>query len=311
MNGMELSKAYFEECALPVFNRELSEYIKYSAFGLVGEGSECFELDDYISKDHDFSPSFCIWLPKRFINDARKSVYCALNKLPASFKGYDCNIKGSLSERRGLFSIEDFYYKYTKKTDFPLNNLDWLNIPESYLATCTNGRVFVDYYGEFTRIRNYLIDFYPEDVVKKKLSAYVAMMAQSGQYNMPRSHIRKDLDAYYFSKAEFIKNCYGALYLLASSYKPYYKLAGKKIKDLDYYPKEIFEDINKMQGNNNFDSDIIIVERICKYISTIISIRYNIKSEDNFMIDMALKLQESIADKDLKALHVMKGNENA
>ncbi len=53
MKGLELSRAYWEKCALPLFRRELPAFLERAAVGLVGEGSECFGFDDEISQVHD------------------------------------------------------------------------------------------------------------------------------------------------------------------------------------------------------------------------------------------------------------------
>ena len=58
MKGLELSRAYWEKCALPLFRRELPAFLERAAVGLVGEGSECFGFDDEISQDHDWGPGF-------------------------------------------------------------------------------------------------------------------------------------------------------------------------------------------------------------------------------------------------------------
>ena len=39
MKGLELSRAYWEKCALPLFRRELPAFLERAAVGLVGEGS--------------------------------------------------------------------------------------------------------------------------------------------------------------------------------------------------------------------------------------------------------------------------------
>lgn len=311
MKGIELAKKFFIEHGLPTLKKEVPEFLDYMACGLVGEGSECFNLDDEISIDHDFGPGFCIWIPQKIYSIAKEKIELAIDKMPSEFMGYKRNYSGLSDKRVGLFSIEEFYYKYTKSLNFPISNAEWMKIPESFLATVTNGEVFLDNHGEFTRIRNYLLSFYPTDIVRKKLAAYLAIMAQSGQYNLQRSYDRDDFDAYYFSKAEFIKSTYGALFLLAHHYKPYYKLTARKLKSLNYYPKDIFIDINNLQKNNNIEDNIILIERICKYLSDIINVRYNIFSPNTFLITIAQLLQESIGDDNIRKLHIMKGNENA
>jgi len=61
IKGLELSKRYFYDIVLPKFEKSLKDILPLCAFGLVGEGSECYGYDDELSKDHDFGPSVCIW----------------------------------------------------------------------------------------------------------------------------------------------------------------------------------------------------------------------------------------------------------
>ena len=61
IKGLELSKRYFYDIVLPEFEKKLNDIFSLCAFGLVGEGSECYGYDDELSKDHDFGPSVCIW----------------------------------------------------------------------------------------------------------------------------------------------------------------------------------------------------------------------------------------------------------
>lgn len=54
-------------------------------------------------------------------------------------------------------------------------------VPENALSTVTNGEVFFDHYGKFTKIREELQKGYPEDIRLKKIAARLMKMAQSGQ----------------------------------------------------------------------------------------------------------------------------------
>ena len=62
LKGAELCRRYFEAFGRPMLKRNFSEYLDKIACGLAGEGSECLGFDDELSSDHDFGPSFVIWV---------------------------------------------------------------------------------------------------------------------------------------------------------------------------------------------------------------------------------------------------------
>ena len=82
MNGIELSKKYFYDIAYPIFKNNCPEILDLCSIGLVGEGSECFGLDDEISKDHDFGPEFCMWLKEDDVKIYKDKIEFLLEKLP-------------------------------------------------------------------------------------------------------------------------------------------------------------------------------------------------------------------------------------
>ncbi|MBQ9562362.1 MAG: hypothetical protein IJU99_02815, partial [Lachnospiraceae bacterium] len=63
MNGLELSRAYFEAFGRQMLEEQFPELLPHLAAGLFGSGSECFGFVDEVSRDHDFEPGFCIFLP--------------------------------------------------------------------------------------------------------------------------------------------------------------------------------------------------------------------------------------------------------
>ena len=60
MNGLEISRAYFDECGMPMLEEKFPELLPHVAAGLFGSGSECFGFDDELSRDHDFDPGFML-----------------------------------------------------------------------------------------------------------------------------------------------------------------------------------------------------------------------------------------------------------
>ena len=52
MNGLELSRAFYETYGLPMLRTQFPELLPLLAVGLIGSGSECFGFDDEVSRDH-------------------------------------------------------------------------------------------------------------------------------------------------------------------------------------------------------------------------------------------------------------------
>lgn len=308
MNGIDLSKKYFYDIAYPIFKKNCPEILDISSIGLVGEGSECFGLDDDISKDHDFGPGFCIWLSEDDVKIYKNRIESVLKKLPKEFLGYK-RIDSQITDKRvGLFSVEDFYEKYTSVRKFPINDIDFLKIPESFLATVTNGEIFLDNCKLFSAYRKYLLDFYPEDVIRKKLAAYLFQMAQAGQYNLKRSLDRSDISATFFAKAEFMEALFGVLFLFAKVYMPYYKLRYKRLVQINYYPSQLFEDMNKFILANSKKDLLYLSEKLSIYVKDILKYRSITRSNDDFLLTHAIEVQNSIKNPQIRAINLVKGN---
>ncbi|MBP5154838.1 MAG: hypothetical protein ILP12_07565 [Lachnospiraceae bacterium] len=90
MNGMELARAYYEAFGREMLHRDFPEIESTVAVGLCGSGSECFGFDDDISRDHDFEPGFCLFLPGEEVVDRRTAFRLerAYAHLPAQFQGF-------------------------------------------------------------------------------------------------------------------------------------------------------------------------------------------------------------------------------
>jgi len=196
IKGLELSKRYFYDIVLPEFEKHLSDILPLCAFGLVGEGSECYAYDDKISQDHDFGPSVCIWLEKDDYLKYEDKINEVLKTLPKAYLGFQ-ELKESEwgSDRRGLLNIEDFYFKFLGSSKVPRTIAEWQKIPETALATATNGEIFLDNLGEFSRIRKELLNYYPEPIRQNKIATRLMNISQHGQYNYTRCLKRNDLVA--------------------------------------------------------------------------------------------------------------------
>lgn len=234
MKGLELSEAFYEEFGRPMLEREFPDLLPYLAVGLFGGGSECFGYDDEISRDHDFEPGFCIFLPDEETVDRRSAFLLerAYAKLPRSFRGFEREMMLPVGgARHGVLRTGEFFLKTAGTADGVLSLEQWLSIPEEALAEATNGSVFYDNFGEVTGIRQALAAF-PEDIWLKRLAGNLLLMAQAGQYNYPRCLGHGEPAAAQMAVYEFTKSALAAVFLLNERYQPYYKWVFRAMREL-------------------------------------------------------------------------------
>lgn len=308
MKGMELSIRYFEQYGLSMLREHFAEELKYMACGLVGEGSECFGYDDEFSQDHDFGPGFCIWVPIQIYERIGEKLQKAYDELPKSFMGYERVPSSMAGKRVGVLPMETFYTRFTNCGLFPSDNMNWMRIPENNLAIVTNGKVFMDNYGEFSKAREHLLNFYPEDVLRKKIAARVAIMAQSGQYNYYRCIKRGENVAAYQACAEFVKTALSCVFLLNGRYAPFYKWTFRAANELTKLRSAVhgIERLTKIpddMGTGPGKRDIM--ENICTDVAEELRVRNFSSSRDNFLQMHLGEIMSGISDVRIRSMHVM------
>lgn len=307
MKGMQLSKLYYETFGKQMIQEKFALYKDEIAVGLVGEGSQCLGFDDEYSLDHDFGPDFCLWISKDLYDKIGLELKNEYERLPQSFMGYD-NKNKIATDRTGVFEIDSFYNKYTNCGSRPKDNVDWMKIPERFLSMATNGEVFTDIKGDFTSARENLLNFYPLDVLKKKLSARLAIMAQSGQYNYYRCMRRQDSYAAYLSCNEFVKNTLSAIFLLNRKYMPFYKWAfraSENLLKLDETVKKLKKLVLLSDEYTNFSKKTQLIESICYDISNELEKQGYCVAQSDFLESHAIQIMGTISDFRLRNLHIM------
>ncbi len=298
IKGLELSKRYFYDIVLPEFEKHLSDILPLSAFGLVGEGSECYAYDDKISQDHDFGPSVCIWLRKDDYSKNKDRINEVLKTLPKTYLGFQ-ELKESEwgSDRRGLSNIEDFYFKFLGSSKVPRTIAEWQKIPETALATATNGEIFLDNLGEFTKIRKELLNYYPEPIRQNKIATRLMNISQHGQYNYARCLRRNDLVAANQCLYLFVDEVIHLVFLLNRKYKIFYKWANRALLDL----KIIGRDIHKLLEDMVFaQNKIPYVRKICKTLANELKNQKLTNCDSEFLGDLGVDIQKNIDDEFFK-----------
>lgn len=308
MKGMQLSREYYGAYKEKLLSCGLEEFRNYIAAGLVGEGSECYGYDDDLSKDHDFGPDFCIWVPEAIYQKNKKVFESAYASLPETYKGYAKSRSKQLMARRGIMTIEGFYQKYTGITHRPEDVMEWFQIPQSFLSTATNGEVFEDPYGEFTSRRNQLLSYYPEDVIRKKLAAKLVIMGQSGQYNYVRCCRREDWGSAYLAAGEFVKATLSVVFLLNKKYMPYYKWVfreAEKLQELRPVIKDLNVFVRTKDGEENVIKKQILIESICNEVACILQKKGYSFSTNEFLEVHGQSVMKEIRDERLRTMHIL------
>ena len=234
-NGMQLAKLYWQTYGKPLLDQpKFAKYKNRIAAGLVGHGSECYGFDDEISRDHDFGPGFCLWLTDEDYAKIGDDLQAAYDSLPQEYAGFGSREETPRakscegSKRVGVFSISEFFENITGFATAPSQNEPhlWLSLSEPTLAAATNGQIFADPLGEFSKTRQ-SFKLMPDDVRISLISRRLGMMAQAGQYNVPRMLARKDGAAAWLSINEFVHASASIVFLLnnpiSAGYLPYYK----------------------------------------------------------------------------------------
>lgn len=230
--GLDLCEAFYHEYGEPMLRTYFAPYLSAIAVGMVGEGSECLGFDDEISRDHDFGPGFCMFLTDSLYDEIGEALQAKYDELPKTYMGVTRRATPKAPKRVGVFRIGEFYKRLTGLPDIPATNQQWLYAQDYQLAAATNGRVFRDDLGEFTRIRKGLLAHYPEEVRIRRIAQEAALIAQSGQYNYGRMLGRGDKVAAQVALGEFTKHTMAIVYLLNRRYAPFYKWMHRGMREL-------------------------------------------------------------------------------
>lgn len=269
MKGLEIAKQYYIQFGAPMIKQRFPQLESVIAVGLVGSGSECYGFDDDISRDHDFEPGFCLFIPDEDVFD-RQTAFAlerAYAKLPEEFMGLRrLKVQPAGGSRHGVIRISDFYRDKIGSPDGLHDLYDWFRVPEYALAEATNGEVFRDDSGFFSAIREKLMHI-PEDVRKKKIAGHLLMMAQAGQYNYPRCLQHNETAAAQLSVCEFVQHALHVIFLLNGKFAPFYKWSFRALRDLPQLANHA-QNLEFLISNPNDESTVIHKQQIIRTIVT-------------------------------------------
>ena len=307
MKGLELSLKFYKEYGEKMISEQFPDYKDRIAVGLVGHGSECFGFDDEISQDHDFEPGFCLWLTDEDYNAFGFKLFRAYSKLPSEFEGFKLKEKSLLGNTsKGVMTISEFYRQYTGRSGAPETLEDWIYTPSHYLAEATNGEVFSDPQGEFTRIRNEIKNGMPEDARLKKIASSAFYLAQYGQYNYERCLAHGEIGAAALALSEFVKKGIEMIYLINKEHMPYYKWAFRGAKRLEILSQSvaILEELI-ISANSDTVKAKNGIEEFCALVVAELRRQGISASDSDYLESHAYNINERIADHRLRNMPIM------
>ena len=306
---------------LDVLKDDYPEYKDKIAVGLAGQGSECFGYDDVVSRDHDYAPGFCLWVPEfieKKIGDELQKAYDELpvneflekHKAEIGMEPGSSLMTGARKHRVGVHSIEEFYTERTGIAGFPEKTEDWIETPMMYLAEAVNGKVFTDPLGKFTAIREAWAGFYPDSLIKKKVAANCGMAGKTGQFNYERSIKRGDIQAAHDCCEEFIHKASAAIFLLNRTYMPYYKWRARAMEDFKIC-KEAVKLLSKLTQLNEskHEKKTELIEKISMDIIKELTSRTWSWGYSDYLLDHAKNIMTIIPDREIASWNVFVGED--
>ena len=307
MKGMDLAKKYYEQVVKPLLEKDYPHYLERIAVGLVGEGSECFGFDDLVSRDHDFEPGVCLWITEEDDEKIGFSLMAAYEALPKTMGGISLvESSNGANYRRGVFTVGEFYRNIIGTPSAPSHWKEWFYLPEYALATAVNGEVFFDPFGEFTAVRNQLKQGYPKDVKLKKLAGYMALMAQSGQYNYRRCLDHEESEAAQLALYEFINCAFHTIFLLHNRFTPFYKW---RFRALGQLSGSFYDYLSQLTKPNSPDVIEEYIEKVCNGVVLLAKQYHFTDRNDIYLESQAIEVSKLIQDPEIRRLHLMEVGE--
>ena len=310
MKGMELCEKYFQEVGYPALKEHFPELLPKMTVGLVGQGSECLGFDDAYSQDHDWGPSFAMWLPKELYDSYHKPLQRLYHSISREFAGYPPRRNGAEAQGRdGILETETFYYRFIGSKGAPQTLTDWLRAPEHAYACVSNGKLFWKTNSSFEQIRRTILAYYPEDIRKKKIAARAVQMAQSGQYNFPRCMKRGETVAAFVCLSEFIQAACSMIHLLNKKYIPFYKWAHRSVGTMEKL-SDLGTDLSTLTDlilSSQSERIESLIERICERILAELQAQHLTSLNDRFLASHGNEIMSTIEDAQIRSLPVLFG----
>ena len=307
VTGLELSRAYYETYGRAMIHEKFPAYEDRIAVGLVGEGSDCFGYDDETSRDHDWGPSFMMWVTDQVYAEIGEQLQAAYEQLPQTFLGYTYRTSRQGAGRRGVQTIRSFYgrllgteqmegIRKAMETENP-GLIPFRQIEDSALAAAVNGSVFRDEEGIFTQIRTMLKEQYPQRLRYLKIAEATARFCQYGEYNSGRMLQRGDRLTCRMMLGTAASEALKLVYELEGKYPPHDKWLAEGVRRMGGY-EQLLQLLETALGSGE--------EQACRLMEEAGSFLAHALYQAGFISDIDSYLEEHVAELLFKANQVEK-----
>jgi len=225
MKGLDISRAYFREWALPLLREQRPELAARVAAGRF-TGSDAIGADDTLSRDHWWGPWFELYLDQDdFEREGKELESWLLQQAPKSFQGHTLSGGGTQNVR---VNSSDTFFAGLFWGTFPKSPGDWVcALPEpekdTILYFMRHGELFYDGSGRFTERRKSL-HTYPPEVRKLRFAQLCFVIFHYGEYNICWRLIhRKEPLSVQIALGRFVEGVMRICLLLDDDYSPYWK----------------------------------------------------------------------------------------
>ncbi|MDR2196873.1 MAG: DUF4037 domain-containing protein [Coriobacteriales bacterium] len=306
MGALELSRDYFLKVARPALERDCADVYPRLAAGLVGNGSDRYGFDDEISRDHDWGVDFYLWTTEEdagsigALNEWKRRLFAEHPPSSVAQRSQYCLEVNAMT-------VADFYRQLIGTPDRPQTLGEWIRVGDENFSLATNGEVFLDGAGEFSAIRARLLEYYPEDLRRKRIAAKCMEVAQSGQYNHLRMARRADWVATRTTLTRFTEATIALVFLLNRVYRPYYKWEFRMMRSLPILGEALAEPLERLAlspgfGEAELRAQSEDVELICAALVAELHAQGLARSHESFLTAQGAEVQASISSEGLRAM---------
>jgi len=246
--GLRLCEIFYFEAVRPILDRHFSGMPHCAA--RLDYGSDVLGFDTPLSRDHGWGPKVTLFLSQKDYDTCRDSISEMMaNELPTEIRGYPTNYDEPFSGDSGMQAVRhgpvrhwiavdtipSFFRRYLGiDPGAPIQEVDWLTIPQQHLRTIQSGKVFYDGLNQLEALRERL-RWYPLDVWLYLMANQWHRIDQEEPFMARCGDVGDDLGSRVVASRQIVEIMH-LCFLMEKQYTPYYKWFGTAFARLEWAP---------------------------------------------------------------------------